>query len=204
MKKEPAGKNIKNAIIVHGKPGKKEQLWRERTNNPNSKAHWLGWLKEKLDKKGIEAQSPEMPKPYFPEWESWSKEINKSSITKRTVLVGHSCGGGFWVKYLSLNKELMPGKVILVAPWLDPDGDETDGFFEDFEIDPKLTERTQLIIFNSDNDMGNVHKSVAMIREALPAAEYKEFHKYGHFTYGQMHTREFPELLSECLKTRVK
>lgn len=200
MKKEPANNFYKNAIIVHGKPGRKEQLWRERTNNPNSKAHWLGWVKEQLDKKGVNTENPEMPKPYFPQWESWSKMIDKSLITRETVLVGHSCGGGFWVKYLSLNKELMPGKVILVAPWLDPDGDETDDFFEDFEIDSKLVSRTNIVIFNSDNDMGNVHKSVAIIRKALPAVKYKEFHKYGHFTFAQMHTHKFPGLLNECLE----
>jgi len=192
---------MKNAIIVHGKPGKKEQLWRERTNNPNSEAHWLGWLKEQLDNKDIDAENPEMPIPYFPEWESWSKKIDKASINQETILVGHSCGGGFWVKYLSLNKELKPGKVILVAPWLDPDGDETDGFFQNFKQDRELTSRTKITIFNSDNDMGNVLKSVAMIREELPSAEYKEFHKYGHFTYASMRTREFPELLEECLKS---
>lgn len=192
---------MKNAIIVHGKPGKKEQLWREKTNNPNSKAHWLEWLKQQLEKNGIQAEAPEMPRPDFPNWEKWSKQIDKKTITEDTLLVGHSCGAGFWVKYLSLNKDIKPGKVILVAPWLDPDGDETDGFFDDFQIDPGLADRSgEFIIFNSDNDMGNVHKSVAKIREAVPNAEYKEFHKYGHFTYAQMRVRKFPELLDECLK----
>lgn len=129
------------------------------------------------------------------DWEAWKREVERFEIGKQTTLVGHSTGGGFWVRYLSENPDLRVGRVVLVAPWLDPDGDETDGFF-DFEIDSKLAERTErLVIFNSDNDMGNVHKSVAMLREGIPGLEYREFHRYGHFTESAMRTTEFPELL---------
>jgi uncharacterized protein len=195
---------MKNAIIVHGKPGSREQQWREKTSNPNSKAHWLGWLKKNLEQDGVKVETPEMPEPDRPLWKLWEDKIDKSKITKDTILVGHSCGGGFWVKYLSIHKDVKPGKVILVAPWLDPDGDETRGFFDDYKMDSDITKRTEdLVIFNSDNDMGNVHKSVAQIREHIKDVEYREFHKYGHFTFAQMRTKKFPELLEECLKANT-
>jgi predicted alpha/beta hydrolase family esterase len=141
-----------------------------------------------------------MPQPDNPVWEDWSKVIDKLKIDIDTTLIGHSCGAGFWIKYLSLHKDIKAGKVILVAPWLDPDGDETESFFDNYKMDPNLSKRTKgLIIFNSDNDMGNVLKSVAEIRENIKDVHYKEFHKYSHFTYLQMRTHKFPELLTEVL-----
>jgi predicted alpha/beta hydrolase family esterase len=188
----------KNAIIVHGKPGKKEFYIARSLGIKLSKFHWLGWLAKQLSRNGYEVWAPEMPRAYQPDWDKWVTQ--KAPIGPDTTLVGHSCGGGFWIKYLSLNKKLKVGKVILVAPWIDPDGDETQGFFDDYQMDPNLVKRTKgLVVFNSDNDMGNVHKSVAQIRKNIKDVEYREFRKYGHFTHSQMKSREFPELLQACI-----
>ncbi|MDB5160815.1 MAG: hypothetical protein JWO96_195 [Candidatus Saccharibacteria bacterium] len=190
---------MKNAIILHGKAGKEEYYDPDQPNGSN--AHWLPWLQKQLISKDIKADTPDAPYSYDPQWDLWVKEIERFEIGPDTILVGHSCGGGFWLKYLSLHEDLKVGKVILVAPWMDPDGDETRGFFDGFEIDPNLSERTTgLTVFHSDNDMGNVHKSVAQIREKIKDLQYKEFHNYGHFTYGSMRTNKFPELLDECIK----
>lgn len=188
----------KNAIILHGMPSRQEYY--DSKMDSMSNAHWLPWLQAQLLKQDIIAATPEVPDAYAPEWTKWVREVERFEIGSDTILVGHSNGAGFWVKYLSLNKNLKVGKVILVAPWLDPDGDETPGFFNNFEIDPKLASRTDgLTIFHSDNDQGNVQKSVAMLREAITDINYREFSNYGHFTIGSMKTREFPELLAECL-----
>jgi predicted alpha/beta hydrolase family esterase len=190
---------MKNAIILHGKCGKQEYY---SNNYPSlSNSHWLPWLQKQLLMKDIHAVTPEVPNAFDPDWQTWVKEVERYEIGPDTLLVGHSCGGGFWVKYLSLNKDLKVGKVVLVAPWMDPDGDETNGFFNDFQIDPQIASRTaRLTIYHSDNDMGNVHKTVATLRESLKDYEYKEFQNYGHFTYGAMKGQEFPELLDDCLK----
>lgn len=189
---------MQNAVIVHGMPSKEEYY------NPNllsmSNLHWLPWLQSQLIKKDIQADTPEIPHAFSPQWEVHCREVERFTIGQNTILVGHSCGGGFLLRYLSERKNLKVGKVILVAPWLDPDKDNTGSFF-DFSIDPSLIKRTDgLTIFHSDNDMGNVIKSVAMIREALPEAEYREFHNYGHFTFNTMQTQEFPELLAACIQ----
>lgn len=145
------------------------------------------------------AATPEVPLAYDPVWELWLKEVERYDIYSETTLVGHSNGGGFWIRYLSENPDLQVGKVVLVAPWLDPDKDETRGFF-DFEVDPNLAARCKSItIFNADNDMGNVQKSVAILREQVKDIEYREFHGYGHFTENSMKSREFPELLEALL-----
>lgn len=76
-------------------------------------------------------------------WPVWQKEVERFEITADTILVGHSTGAGFIVKYLSTHSELKVGKVVLVAPWLDPDREHTKNFFDDFEIDPNLVLRTK-------------------------------------------------------------
>jgi predicted alpha/beta hydrolase family esterase len=190
-------KDLKNAIILHGKPSEEEYYSSDNPSESNS--HWLPWLQNQLLIRDIAAATPEVPKSFKPDWDMWCREVERFEITVETIIVGHSCGGGFWVRYLSEHPELKVGKVVLVAPWLDPDGDETGSFFE-FDIDPKLAERTQgITIFHSDNDMGNVHKSVAMLREKIENIDYREFHGYGHFCEENMHTVEFPELLKEVL-----
>lgn len=189
-----------NAIILHGKPTK-DEYYNSKTLT-ESKKQWLPWLQKQLMIRDIKADTPEMPRAYDPDWDNWCREVERYDIGPDTILIGHSCGGGFWVKYLSLHKELKVGKVILVAPWIDPDGDETKGFFEGFTPDPKLAERTKgLVIFHSDNDMGNVQKSVAEIRQNIENVKYREFHKYGHFCYEEMGTHEFPELLKEVVES---
>lgn len=189
---------MKNAIILHGLYDKNE--YHDSRYPSPSNAHWLPWLQRQLQLQGIKADTPEVFLTYKAGWSDWVKEIERYEIGPHTILVGHSMGGGFWIRYLSQKKNLMVGKVILVAPWMDPDGDETDGFFEDFQVDPDIARRTAgLSIFHSDNDMGNVHKSVANLREHIKGMDYREFHGYGHFCYGDMKTHAFPELLEACL-----
>lgn len=190
---------MKNAIILHGKPSKKEYY------SPNQPAlsnnHWFPWLQKELYRRDIKADTPEVPHSYNPRWELWAQEVERFEIGKNTVLVGHSCGAGFWIKYLSIHPEIKVGRVVLVAPWLDVDGDETKGFFKNYKMDPGLVRRTKgITLFHSDNDMGNVHKSVALIRENIQEVQYREFHKYGHFTLKHMKTEEFPELLNAIIK----
>lgn len=188
---------MKNAIILHGKPTKSQYYDPDTPSESN--AHWLPWLQKQLVVHDIAAATPEIPHSYAPDWKTWCREVERYEITPETILVGHSCGGGFWVRYLSEHKNMRVGKVVLVAPWLDPDGDETGDFLK-FEIDPDVAIRTGgITIFHSDNDMGNVHKSVALIRENIRGVAYREFRGYGHFQLSDMGGSEFPELLSEVL-----
>ncbi len=179
-------------------PSRDEYYDPKRASQSNE--HWLPWLQRQLLLQDILAYTPEMPKSYDPDWPVWVREFERYDIGPETILVGHSCGAGFLVKYLSLHPELTVGKVVLVAPWMDPDHDETHGFFDDFQIDPQLLARTKgVTIFNSDNDMGNVHKTVAILRQAIPDIGYREFKKHGHFCTGDGHVYAFPELLAAVL-----
>jgi predicted alpha/beta hydrolase family esterase len=188
--------SMKNAIILHGMPGKKEYY------NPDipsaSNFHWYPWLQKQLLIHDIDAQTPEIPNVWKTGYETWRKEFERYDITPQTILVGHSYGGGFIVRWLSENPNIKVGKVVLVAPWIDPSND-TDDLFK-FDIDPNLVGRTvKTTIFNSDDDSATVQKSVQIIRKALPDIGYREFHNYGHFCLGDLKTEKFPELLDELL-----
>lgn len=187
---------MKNAIILHGSPDKDEYY---DANVPScSNYHWLPWLQKQLLVNEIAAQTPEVPHAFEPHYPTWQREFERFDITPETVLVGHSCGGGFLVRWLSEHKDTRVGKVVLVAPWLDPDRAETTDFF-DFEIDPDLVARTAgLTIFHSDNDMESIQKTVRILREKLTGHSYREFHNHGHFCIEDMPV-EFPELLSEVV-----
>lgn len=140
-----------------------------------------------------------MPRPYEPNYEEWLKVFNQFIINEDTILVGHSCGGGFLVRWLSENN-VKVGKVILVAPWIDVEKSLATGFF-DFKIDPNLVSKTAgITIFGSDNDENDVEESIKALRGEVSSITYREFHNMGHFVYGSMGKRDFPELLEESLK----
>jgi predicted alpha/beta hydrolase family esterase len=196
---------MKNAIIIHGKPGKNEYY------NPRfpsaSNFHWFPWLQKQLLIHEISAQTPEMFRAWEPDYRIWSREMDRQDVGTETILVGHSCGAGFIVQWLSEHKDITVSKVILVAPWLGPIGNnETDdapiGGFFDFTIDPGMAGRVThgITVFNSDNDAESIHDAVRRIREATPSATYREFHNHGHFLGSDLGKDEFPELLEEILR----
>lgn len=191
---------MKNAILLHGRPGKEEYY--DPAIPSASNAHWYPWLQKQLLINDIKADTPEVPFAFDPQWERWVKEVERFEIGPETILVGHSCGGGFWVKYLSLHKKLQVGKVVLVAPWLGEDyGAPATNFFNNYKIDADMVKRTNgITVFHSDNDKETINSAVKQLREVLKNAESREFHGYGHFTHQAMKTVDFPELLEECLR----
>jgi predicted alpha/beta hydrolase family esterase len=184
---------MKNAIIIHGMPSKEE--YESLGGNFRANQHWLPWLEKKLIERGVDAHTAEMPIPYEPQYELWKDVFEKYKVDNETILVGHSCGGGFLIRYLSENK-IPVGQVVLVAPWTDPEKELNTGFF-DFTIDSDLISRTQgLIVMYSVDDDPAIIKTVDELKSIFPNALFKEYSGMGHFTLEDMGTMEFPELLN--------
>jgi hypothetical protein len=57
---------MKNAIILHGCPGKTGYYDPALPNESN--AHWLPWLQKELIIRDIKADTPEVPHSYEPKW----------------------------------------------------------------------------------------------------------------------------------------
>ena len=189
---------MKTAIILHGMPSKEEYFSPDGSSQSNK--HWLPWIQKELTLNGILAQTPELPEPYDPVYEKWVSVFEQFAINEGTTLIGHSCGGGFLVRWLSENK-VKVGKVVLVAPFLDPDHDEVKSNFFDFEIDENMAERTQgiFMIFSVDDDC-EILDSVNQIRSKVKNIQIIELLQGGHFTMNDMKTEEFPELRDLLLK----
>lgn len=187
---------MKTAIILHGYNDKSEYLDVNRPAASND--HWLPWIQRQLLLKGIEAQTPEMPGFYRPNYEKWTEMLERFDLNKNTMLVGHSCGGGFIARYLSENN-VRVGKVVLVAPWLDPEHTINKNFFK-FEIDTNLVSKTSgIVIMYSTDDQSDVLKSIDILKSKLKNAKFQEFSRKGHFVLSSLKTQKFPELLANLL-----
>ncbi|HAE36600.1 MAG: hypothetical protein UR85_C0004G0062 [Candidatus Nomurabacteria bacterium GW2011_GWF2_35_66] len=188
---------MKTAIIIHGYNNKSEFLDESRPSSSND--HWLPWLQRQLLLNGIEAQTPEMPGFYEPNYEKWKDLLDKFEPDLDTMLVGHSCGGGFLMRWLSESNKKV-GKVVLVAPWLDPNKKIDPNFFN-FEIDPNIVSRTNgIIIMYSTDDNSEIFKSIDMLKSKVENLQIKEFTGKGHFILNHMKTEKFPELLAILLE----
>lgn len=190
-----------NAILMPGRPDKEEHYDASRPSN--SEDHWFSWLKRQLILKDIHAVSIEPPFPFRPRYEAWKKEFERFDITSETILVGHSCGGGFLVRWLSENKDKKVGKVVLVAPWMNPlEYEQSDtGDFFNFKIDSDFPARTEGVsVFISSDDEPSVVKTVEILKKNVKDIEYHEYTDKGHFCIEDLDGAEFPELLEEVLQ----
>lgn len=184
---------MKNAIVLHGMPSKEEYF--DSTSPAQSNKHWPPWIQRELILADVLTQTPEMPEPYEPNYKKWCSVFEQFKIDEKTMLIGHSCGAGFLVRWLSENK-IKVDKVALVAPWLNLDHEYKIDFF-DFEIDRLLVERTRgTTVFVSSDDAQTIMESVKKIKDTISSVVIKEFTGHGHFTFGDMKTEKFPELLS--------
>ncbi len=189
---------MKTAIILHGMTVSKERYFDPDTEVKSNK-NWLPWIQKQLLINNILAQAIELPKPYEPVYEDWKKVFEQFNIDEETILIGHSCGAGFLIRWLSEN-DIKVGKVALVAPYLGLNGMVKSDFFN-FEIDPNVPERTKgLFVFYSDNDKDHTLGSVDILKKNFKGAKFIELKGRGHFILKHMGTREFPELRDVLLK----
>ena len=185
-----------NCIIIHGCPSRNENDPKKRTYDK----HWIPWIKKELYLQGIKTDTPIMPKPWEPDYNAFKNEFEKNKITENTILIGHSCGCAFLVRWLGETKQKI-NKLILVAPWKIPDKDDKfrKAFYE-YPTDKAIKSRVkEIIMFTADDEEDNGKKSLKIFHEAL-GGKVIELKGRGHYTMGDMGTEEFPELLKEVIK----
>lgn len=189
---------MNRAIILHGMPSK-GKYYNAAAEDSQSNSHWLPWLQQQLCVRDVLAQTPELPRPFSPDYNAWKNEFERLAPDEQTLLVGHSCGGGFLVRWLSENPHIQVAKVVLVAPWLDIEKDYTPLFEFPLRRTIARQSRNGIEILYSTNDGQALQSSLQHLRSGLDDVRYHEFIEYGHFCLSDMKTRQFPELLSICL-----
>ncbi|MFB6246655.1 MAG: RBBP9/YdeN family alpha/beta hydrolase [Candidatus Pacearchaeota archaeon] len=185
-------------IIVHGLNSCGKELVEQGRRLQNER-DWIPWLKVKLEKNGYESHNPLMPKFWEPSYEKWKEKFEQFEIGENTVLVGHSLGGGFLLRYLSENK-IKVKKLVLIAPSvIAPEEFPSIKGFYNFNLDKSLPERTHdMVVFYSDNDFSRINESVEYLKTRL-GFRFIELKGQGHFIRKDMGTVKFPELLEEVL-----
>lgn len=188
---------MKQAIIVHGTCSKNEYY------NPDyptlSNSHWLPWLGKQLAINDIPTVAIEMPWAFDERvqvYEDWRRELERYDIDEESILIGHSFGTGFLLRWLAENSQRKISQLVLVAPWLDPEHIHQDFF--DFEITPTIAKQVdKVVMFSSTDD--DVLGSTATISDKLSGIQHYQFTDKGHFTFSSLGTEEFPELLEAIL-----
>ncbi|MBI2442610.1 MAG: class I tRNA ligase family protein, partial [Candidatus Levybacteria bacterium] len=185
-----------NCIIVHGCPQSEADLIPKENR-------WMNWLEKELVARGGKAVALEMPKPWEPKYSEWKKALEKQNITKDTILIGHSCGAAFLIRWLLETKRKVK-KLILVAPAKlpDPNGDKRIELYN-FELPKKVAKvANETAIFISNDDQRHLD-SARLYANAL-GARIVELKDKKHFVYRQTGFYEFPELLEEVLMQKKR
>lgn len=135
-----------------------------------------------------------MPSPFHPQYDQWKSVFETYPVTSETILVAHSCGCGFFLRWLGESSHVIKS-LILIAPWLDPKRES--GSFLEFSLDRELKDRVGQIhvFYSSDDSVEGVKDSVDLIFKAYPQAALHAFDDKGHFCLGEMKMGRFPEVL---------
>lgn len=181
------------AYILHSTCDKEEYFDAKYPSLSNF--HWLPWLQKQLLIKGYNCQTPEMPSSYKPTYDEWKSHFDIYPVNKNTILIGHSAGAGFLLKWLSENKQPIK-KLIMVAPWLDPNHE--NGNFLQCTLGEDLEQYIDEIhiFYSIDDDTEGVTDTINILINKYPNIKLHKFETMGHFCLGDMKTDKFPELLA--------
>lgn len=183
--------------IIHGCPSDAEKAMDPKTRTYDK--HWIPWVKNELSAKGKKVEAPLMPNPWQPDYNAFKKEFEKYPVAQDDILVGHSCGCAFLVRWLGESKQKI-SKLILVAPWKVPEKDDAfrKAFYE-YPVDESIQSRVnKVVIFTSDDEEDDGKKSAEIFHKVL-GGNLIELARRGHYTLRDMGTEEFPELLAEII-----
>lgn len=157
-----------------------------------------GWKSTLADALGdaYEVIAPKMPSSLnakFLEWSIWFEKFIPL-LRDDVILVGHSLGGIFLAKYLSLND--LPIRVratlFIAAPYTGSDAYS----LADFELPPSLSRLQEqggtIHLYHSADDPVVPFLDLKRYTEALPNAVVHIFHDRGHFV-----GETFPEIVED-------
>lgn len=162
-----------------------------------SYSHFFPWISKQLIVNDIMSYVIENPFSYMPDYELWKKELERYEIDKETVLVWHSCGWWFLLRYLSENPQVRAKKIILLAPWIDPFNEKKNDFFI-FRWDDNLFENNDIEVIYSLDDFEAIIVTVKEIKKRYRVNNIREFTDKWHFCYNEI-WETFPELRDKLL-----
>jgi predicted alpha/beta hydrolase family esterase len=187
----------RNCIIIHGCPADVEAERDVETRSYDK--HWIPWVRDRLIERNVPTLTPIMPDPWAPDYASYKREFARHPVSDRTILIGHSCGCAFLVRWLGESKQRVD-TLVLVAPWKIPrPGDLGRKVFYDFPIDATIKDRVRrIVMFTSDTEQEDGKRSLAIYHAAL-GGDIVRLPDKGHYITTDMGTDELPELLAQIV-----
>ncbi len=182
-----------NIVFCHGVMDPDEN-WDTRESTPiKGWVYWMQFQAEKLY--DVIMQIPMFPHAHalLMKYDEWEKIMDTQDINADTVLIGHSAGGGFVLKYLSKHPELNVKQVVLVAPWIDVESIQPFNFYKDFKLGNDIMNQTKngIDLLISDDDDNDILTSVDTITKIIPDIKVHKFTGRGHFI-----SNTLPEIMS--------
>jgi predicted alpha/beta hydrolase family esterase len=130
---------------------------------------------------------PKMPGESDPDYEPWKVQIKKelAALEGEVILIGHSLGSSFLLKYLSEEKleKSIVGIFLMATPYWGGDGWQYEGYEaialpEDFAL--KMPSGAPIFLYHSRDDEIVPFAHLALYAEKLPQATIREFNRRGH------------------------
>ena len=189
---------IQNVICIPGTCSKGEYYDEKYPTASNS--HFFPFIQKQLYIRDIKCLCMQHFLQYDSNlnYELWFREFEKFDCNENSIIVAHSSGCSFILRYLSENSHLKYKKMILLAPYLQAfDGEDKE--FYSYELDENLNELSKLVCMYSVDDIEEIHKSINILEDKFSNLNIIKFEDKGHFTKNKIGD-SFPELLEEILK----
>lgn len=176
----------KTAFILHGLGG-------------NPQENWFPWLQDQLEKRGWNVRIPQFPHASQPNLQEWSQCFREfeQEIDQHTILIGHSLGATFLLRFL----ESFEGTIetaVSVAGVVAPMGNNFDALISTFtangfEWEVIKKKAKHFLALYGDNDPYVPLAQGEEFAQKLDA-ELSVIPNGGHLNRGSGYT-QFPELL---------
>lgn len=159
-------------------------------------ADWKASLQDELGA-DYDVLMPSMPNKQnarYAEWQIWFEKLIPF-LQEGAILVGHSLGGIFLVKYLAENTlpTRISAVVLIAAPYDDESNESLGDFKLPSSLDRFVKQAERVMLYYSSDDFIVPYTELAKYQVAFPSATVRTFSDHGHF-FGQP---SFPELVAD-------
>jgi len=143
----------------------------------------VSYLQNALDET-YEIVYPKMPGEDDPDYEAYKAKIEKElkGVDGGLILVGHSLGACFLLKYLTgkeIDKNII-GIFLASTPFWGEGGWQYEGFSLDNELASKVTTDIPVFFYHGTNDETVPFSHLSLYKEKFPHAEFREIVGRGH------------------------
>lgn len=163
--------------------------------------NWFAWLKEELSSLGVHCEVPQLPTPGGQSLENWISAFSETakSIDSASILIGHSLGAAFLLRYLELSSVKIKAAILVGAfigkiavPHFDCINESF--FTQDFQWEIIQKSSAYFACYHGSNDPYVPQVQFELIANRLKAQKIL-VPRAGHFNLASGYST-FPQLLS--------